>query len=105
MTGNLTPWLVLLGAVVASLAWKGYVKLPNFLARGIPTPAADAAKGATGLSSHELGLLFALATRREAEEELARAAARQAGETIKVTFSAPFAPPSGETSPPPGGGQ
>ena len=102
MTNNLTPYIALALAVAASLAWKGYIKLPvrapaapapgpTVMTAAGPSPAADADE-LSRYGSHVLGLAFAKAKRREAEEGLAEQIARQAGETIHATFTAPFSP-------------
>lgn len=93
MTGNPLPWIALLGVVVVTLLYKGYVKLPSAPARGHGhhTPPQSSS---SVLGSQDLGILFAQAMRREAEEEMARQFAREAGDQIKSTFTAPFLPPA-----------
>jgi hypothetical protein len=107
MTGNPLPWAVLAAVVFVTLAFKGYVKLPP-LARpagpALPPPAAAAQTPSTRsavdpdelakLGSLTLGLAFAKAKRREAEEHIAYEIARTAGEAIHATFTGPFSPPA-----------
>lgn len=116
MTGNLTPYLVLAATVAATLAWKGYIKLPG-LPVGQATPRlADpcgpnqfAPSGLTSSSpkryrnlidevvteygSHTLGLAFAKAVRREADEDMLARIAQGAGQDIARKFSDPFSSP------------
>jgi hypothetical protein len=102
------PWIVPAIGLVAGLAWKGYLRLPFPLARPATPPAPGPAVTPAGppqpmpiLSSHELGVMFAAAVRREAEAEIAESYAARAREELKAQFSAPF---SGEPPAPPRGG-
>jgi hypothetical protein len=133
MTNNLTPWIVLGGIVLVSLYWKGYFgKLlpssrlgfsrsaaiqamdPN--AANVQTPNPNVSNVTHGdaspaeawllerLDAETLGVYFALAMRRRAESEVARKIAEDAGDKIKATFAAPFAPAppaAGEPAPAP----
>jgi len=79
------------------LAWmRASPKAPDF---GPVAPAAGQ------LDSKTLGLLFAQAVRREAEQEIAGQIAVKAAQEIHTTFTAPFAPPAvapqAPASPPP----
>lgn len=105
MTGNLMPWIIMALIVLASLIWKGYVKMPPFSRHPQAMPPAGPAPlvpgGPSISTSTYLGVLFAQAVRREAEEEIAGLIAKQAQDSIKATFQAPFSPPA--ASPPAGG--
>jgi len=114
------PWIIITLIVIASLWWKGYVKLPARSTTFTPTVgpvailkdagvvAIDASTGnwakagadaipairdIATYTSHELGVLFARAKMTEAHLELANTIAKQAGDTITATFQAPFVPP------------
>lgn len=108
MSGNMMPWLILAAVVVATLAYKGYLKMPaSHSASRPPTPVNPPMAGVTyqsatpaeahileRLDSHTLGVYFALAKRREVEAGLAHKIADDAGKDIEATFTAPFSKPA-----------
>ncbi len=102
MTNNLTPYVVLAALVAASLIWKGYLKLPIQVPSAHP-PEERCRSSSPKLGSDVLGLAFAKAKRREAEDGLAEQIARQAGASIHATFTAPFSPAPAGQDPNPAG--
>lgn len=109
MSGNPLPWIVLAAIVAATLVMKGYVKFPSGRP-AFPSAASTVQSVASSptvdvdalakLGSFSLGLAFAKAVRAEAESTLAHTIARQAGESIHATFTAPFSPPAPAGQPP-----
>lgn len=91
MFGNPSVWIGIAAVVAVTLYLKGYFRLPSLPSR---LPVAPSQASATGLTSHQLGVLFAQAKRKEAEDELAALFAQQAGDTLKQSFSAPFTQPA-----------
>jgi hypothetical protein len=103
-TATYLPWIVMIGIVLISLVWKGYIKLPGFGAtrcfappdatRPTISPNAVYARtseyGIPNYSSHELGVAFAKAKRKEAELELDTNFAKTAGDALKASYTAPF---------------
>jgi hypothetical protein len=109
MTGNPLPWIVLSAIVAVTLVLKGYVKFPSSRTASQPAvpPTNNPVSNVTyqsaspseaflleKLDSHTLGVYFALASRREAEANLAHSIARKAGDDIGAMFTAPFSPPA-----------
>lgn len=105
MTGNYLPWIAAACILLVSLIWKGYVKNPFLKAAptaphqavvsyATDTPSRQAPVNLEGLDSHYLGLAFARAKRREAEDGIAYEMAKQAGDLITAAFTAPFAKPA-----------
>ena len=88
---------------------KGYLRFPASTASPPsplnPAPGVDRpdphADDLSRLPSLTLGLAFAKAKRREAEDELAFQIARDAGEAIHATFTAPFSKPESAGPPSP----
>jgi hypothetical protein len=95
-TSNLMPWILIVTAVVASLWYKGYIKIPATKGTGTIASSAfnEAPKSVETYSSHELGVIFAQAKMKEAQLDLAHTIAKQAGDVITTTFQAPFVPPA-----------
>jgi hypothetical protein len=100
MSENAVVWISLAIVVVAILAWKGYITIPiprlwpsqggirtNVL---MPQTVAVAPTATPDLSSRELGLMMAVAARREAELELASTVAEDARARLLKGFQAPF---------------
>lgn len=104
MSGNPLPWIVLASVVLASLHFKGYLKLPAGKPAEPLPPASTVQQEAgpgradidalVGLGSYALGVAFAKAKRIEAEEGLAHRIALEAGATIEATFTNPFSTPA-----------
>jgi hypothetical protein len=95
MGGIATPWFILGLVALAILALKGYIPLSL---SGRPKPSLGSPRSserapATPLDevpADELGMAFARAKRREAEDDVAKAVLDRAGKTIKEAFTAPF---------------
>lgn len=104
MTGNPMPWVIFAIVVVASLVAKGYIPMSLTKRVGVPDrPGLPPDAPLSGHDSHVLGHYFALACRREAEQQIAMKIADDASATIKAAFSAPFsvasAPPASPSAP------
>lgn len=103
-----TNWmpLIVLAAIVLAVAWhRGLLKWPT-VAPVKSEVVHTSTGGITWMSSHELGVRFAEAKKREAEAETAAEFAKQAGDSLMAAFKAPFvsaAPaPASPQSPAPG---
>jgi hypothetical protein len=98
--GSIAVWITLALIALIVMHFKGYITLPlpNWLRRrealtpnGVHASAkAKVPATATDLTSRELGVLMAVAARREAEIELAEQVAEDARKKLVAGFQAPF---------------
>lgn len=113
MSSNPLPWLVLAGIIALVLAFKGYLKPPASWARqpaNKPFTGPDAVQSPNQMQAdprssygsdldrydaRDLGIAFARAARREAEQSLHRDIAFKHLDEMMATFQSPFvAPPA-----------
>ena len=87
MPENPLPWLILAGIVLASLHYKGYLKLPNRAANATRPPVGDEL---VKLGSHALGIAWGKAIKIEAKLLVASSVSREAGEALMKRFTDPF---------------
>lgn len=107
MADNPAPWIIMGLAALAVFAWKrGLFHLPSLKSASVKKEIGNTIMDASNLTSHELGIMFAQAKKREAELETAAEFAIQAGDSLKTAFKAPFASaaPAPATQEPPAPG-
>jgi len=104
MSGNYMLWLVLGGAVLFTLYYKGYisvdggkVKLSNKCPDCGPSCDCEDCKAKhyppTTQTAQELGVLYHKALKAEAEAEMFERMAKDRSDLIKERLTAPFSPP------------
>lgn len=93
--GGVNPWFILIVAAAAVLYLKGSSLLTRTAALSAkPASGSPIAKPPSAsidqYSADDLGMAYARAKKREAEDEVSKIIVDRAGKTIKDAFTAPF---------------